>query len=391
MRSKTYLFIILFIISFLFLKISNLPLYDDESAHYGQIKLFYEGNYRFYENISVIPLYHLTLSLTAKILRSDSVQILRAVSFIFTLLSVIIFYKLSNLSDPKNTLLKTAQFAFLPIFFPYRFLLYVENLAVLLLLISLYFLFKKRYFLSSLFFLMTVASKQIYIVWLPLFMLLPFIGKGAINWRVYLRHNWLNFVTILLFIIFMIANRGVAIGTQDAHPDFFLSLGNLYWALFLFFVFFLPLIFKTLPQIFYSLKKYPGLILAALLFLTVSWFSFHPSHPWNQFPEHLRNLVLMAANQGVGKFLFLFAATLALLTLCFQPLLKREYYVIYPLSVMSLAAIWLIESRYALPAFILFLLFRKTGSIPLELLTLCLFMLFSGYLYWGYLNQLFYF
>ena len=131
--------------------------------------------------------------------------------------------------------------------------------------------------------------------------------------------------------------------------------------------------------------------MAALLFLTVSWFSFHPSHPWNQFPEHLRNLVLMAANQGVGKFLFLFAATLALLTLCFQPLLKREYYVIYPLSVMSLAAVWLIESRYALPAFILFLLFRKTGSIPLELLTLCLFMLFSGYLYWGYLNQLFYF
>ena len=391
MRSKTYLFIILFIISFLFLKISNLPLYDDESAHYGQIKLFYEGNYRFYENISVIPLYHLTLSLTAKILRSDSVQILRAVSFIFTLLSVIIFYKLSNLSDPKNTLLKTAQFAFLPIFFPYRFLLYVENLAVLLLLISLYFLFKKRYFLSSLFFLMTVATKQIYIVWLPLFMLLPFIGKGAINWRVYLRHNWLNFVTILLFIIFMIANRGVAIGTQDAHPDFFLSLGNLYWALFLFFVFFLPLIFKTLPQIFYSLKKYARLTLAILLFLSISWFSFHPSHPWNQFPEHLRNLVLMAANQGVGKFLFLFAATLALLTLCFQPLLKREYYVIYPLSVMSLAAIWLIESRYALPAFILFLLFRKTGSIPLELLTLCLFMLFSGYLYWGYLNQLFYF
>src|SRR3989344_7470758 len=168
MRSKTYLFIILFIISFLFLKISNLPLYDDESAHYGQIKFFYEGNYRFYENISVIPLYHLTLSWSAKILRSDSVQILRTVSFIFSLFSIIIFYKLSTLLDFNNSVLKTAQFVFLPVFFPYRFLLYVENLAVLLLLISLYFLFQKRFFFSSLFLLMTVATKQIYIVWLPL-------------------------------------------------------------------------------------------------------------------------------------------------------------------------------------------------------------------------------
>ena len=383
------LILLLFIL--LFKNISLIPLYDDESAHYGQIKLFYEGNYRVYENISVIPLYHLTLSWSAKILKTDSVQILRTVSFIFSLFSIIIFYKLSSLLDFNNSVLKTAQFAFLPVFFPYRFLLYVENLAVLLLLISLYFLFQKRFFFSSLFLLMTVATKQIYIVWLPLFMLLPFIRGQTLNWKLCLRQNWLNFLTLLLFIIFMIANRGVAIGTQSAHPDFFLSLGNLYWALFLFFILFLPLILKTMPQIFFSLKKYPGLILAALLFLTVSWFAFHPSHPWNQFPEHLRNLVLMSAKQGIGKFLFLMAAILALLTLCFQSLLKRKYYIIYPLSIMSLATIWLIESRYALPAFTFFLLFRRTGNKIIEILILCLFMIFSGYLYWGYLNQLFYF
>lgn len=384
------LILLLFIL--LFKNISHIPLYDDESAHYGQIKLFYEGNYRVYENISVIPLYHLTLSWSAKILKTDSVQILRTVSFIFSLFSVIIFYKLSSLLDFNNSVLKTAQFAFLPIFFPYRFLLYVENLAVLLLLISLYFLFKKRFFLSSLFFLMTVTTKQIYIVWLPLLMLLPYYSHlSAFNFKLYLRQNWFNILILLLFIIFMTANRGVAIGTQSAHPDFFLSLGNLYWTLFLFFVLFLPLILKALPQIFFSLKKNACLTLAVLLFLSISWFSFHPSHPWNQFPEHLRNLVLMSANQGIGKFLFLMAAILALLTLCFQSLLKREYYIVYPLSVMSLATIWLIESRYALPAFILFLLFRKTGSKPSEFLTLCLFMIFSGYLYWGYLNQLFYF
>ena len=56
----------------------------------------------------------------------------------------------------------------------------------------------------------------------------------------------------------------------------------------------------------------------------------------------------------------------AVLSLCVIRLRQPVQYLIYPFAVFSVMPSWLIEQRYYLPAFALFMLFRESASPRVE-------------------------
>src|SRR3989338_9016988 len=127
MKKHIILFFISSILLVLFLLIRNNQPYDDEFFHYNQIKLFMNKQFKLNPYLTVIPGYHFLLALIAKISQLSSLSQLRFINFLLTIFSVHLFYLTAKKISPEDYLIKTVQFAFLPIFFPYRFLFYIEN------------------------------------------------------------------------------------------------------------------------------------------------------------------------------------------------------------------------------------------------------------------------
>ncbi len=60
------------------------------------------------------------------------------------------------------------------------------------------------------------------------------------------------------------------------------------------------------------------------------------------------------------------AIALAVLSLFVIRLRRPVHYLIYPFAAISVMPLWLIEQRYYLPAFALFMLFRESASPRVE-------------------------
>ncbi|KKS98423.1 MAG: hypothetical protein UV73_C0002G0137 [Candidatus Gottesmanbacteria bacterium GW2011_GWA2_43_14] len=394
-RKPGVLLLAAILVSFLFLKIFLNPLYDDEYSNYGQIKLFLEGNYSAYPKIGVIPGYHFFVSSMGILLGLTQIPQLRIINFIMVLLSFYLFWKTAGLLEDYGSInLKTLQFIFLPVIFPYRFLLYTENLSVPLILGSLFFLHNKRHWLAGLLACLSMLVRQLnvfLVIYLILHITAETMGKQK-KLKTIIKNNLINIFGLLAFAGLFIINKGTAIGVQDLHPDFFISPGNLYWALFLFFIMFIPINIANFWAIRTFIRQHKKILIFAMIFIISAVITFTANHPWNQSPEHLRNRLLLAVNGNIiTEILFFSAVVYAIFSLAMIKLNRPLNYLIYPLSILSLLPIWLIESRYALLPLLLFMLYRKPTEKRLEYLTLAGFIIFSAYLYYGYLKQVFYF
>ena len=97
---------------------------------------------------------------------------------------------------------------------------------------------------------------------------------------------------------------------------------------------------------------------------------------------YLHNALLeaMTASTGAGVVTSV-AIALTVLSLCVIRLRQPVQYLLYPFAALSVMPSWLIEQRYYLPAFALFMLFRESASPRVErtllavnvVMALCLF------------------
>ena len=393
---KKYIFLIalfsVLIISFLFSL--NLPLYDDEPRHFDQINLFIKGRYQIIT--TSIPAYHLLITQIAKLFHFNTVNQFRLINLFFSFLNIYIFFLIAKKISPANYYSKTIQFAFLPILFPYRFLLYSENLFLLFILCAFYFVIKSKYFYSFIFALLSVLTKQINIVWYIFIMTTLYYKENLFQINLNKIYKFISgklyfFAGLLAFGIFVFFNHGVAFITQDVHPDFYVSPGNFYWTMILYAIIFLPLNITKFNQFQYIFRKSSIILLPVIIFLIIAMLTFKNDHPWNQYPEHLRNRILLFFMSGLLlKFIFFISVIFAIITISFIKLKKNYYYLLYPFMIISLVPIWLIESRYSLPFFVFFILFREDFARKYELLQSIYLIVISVLLFKGYLLQSFY-
>lgn len=371
-----------FIAAFLFFK-DAVPK-ADEKVHYKQIETYINGHSDLHVALTTIPGYHSTIATIAEIFSLSSIQSIRLITFIFSLLLVIVFYLLLKKIHKDLPISKFFLLCFFPILFPFFFLIYTDIFSLVLILSSFYLLLNKKYITSGILGILSILVRQTNIIWLLFFCAYVFYEKYGFrftkNKLISLAKDcWVFILGFISFFIFLIINKGVAIGDKAMHPPFTFQLENIFFLLFLFFFLFLPLNIANFKKIYQSIKKNKGIILFVLLTFLVFIITFRVNHPLNtnNFGYLRNNLLLYIDSALYLKILFFIPVAYSIFSISVIKLKEKVHYLLYPFTLLSLIPCWLIEQRYYLIPFILFIVFSKKNSILIEIPTIFIYIVVS--------------
>jgi alpha-1,2-glucosyltransferase len=307
--------------------------------------------------------------------------------------TILTFRSLVKSFAPQASTVRTLQFALFPLLFPFWFLIYTDVLGLLLLLLAVLALTRERFHVTGILATLSVAVRQTYVVWLALLGVWTAVVNSAGPLR-QLAWRGMSFgIAAALFLLFVMANDGVAIGDRDSHPEMELHTENLLFMLVCFFLMFLPLIVSRLPQI---ARLHPAVLMGVALSSVLLFFgTFRVDHPYNHNDitedVFLRNTVLQAMTSStLARVATSVAIALAALSLCVIRLRQPVHYLIYPFAALSVMPVWLIEQRYYLPAFALFMLFRESSSPGVERAMVIVNGLVAIYLFEGVVRGVFF-
>src|SRR5262249_52434071 len=161
------------------------------------------------------------------------------------------------------------------------------------------------------------------------------LEKAAV--REHLRRGWLYLLGIAGFVLFVIVNRGVAIGDREHHPPFRFHSDSVFFGLFIVFVVFLPLHLANLPRIARLLRARPWWLLIVGALCLLFWFGTSFDHPYNTWRFCLHNKVVDRLDDtDLNRMLFFLTTAFALLSLAVTRLSEPSFSLLYPLAVLSL-------------------------------------------------------
>ena len=386
--------------------IQDQALQSDETHAYKVINKLIDNDHNILGYTSQFPGYHYFSTYILKYLplpkdQSSLMAQLRFLSLIICLLSLILVYKLAKQLDPESSHLKTIQFFSIPILFPYFFLIYSDVFSTALVLLAFYSAKLKKYWLAGLIGILSVCIRQNNILWLGFVFIYIFFedysgtilydkAKQSFQLAIskfvsFLKSTWVFILGFIIFTGFVIINKGVTLHDHNMHP-LSIHFGNIYFCLFLFFFLFLPLNIANLPKIKQLLTRQKHLIPIILFCTYLAWSTFVNDHPYNS-AQHLwwlRNrLLLYITTMPFVKILFFTTSAYSVLSLAVTPLHNKSSYIFYPISILFLSLLWLIEARYYMIPIAFFLILKKENSNLVEYSTLAIFTVVSTYLFWG--------
>lgn len=358
---------------------------------------FTKGNLIPNPDITVIPGYHLALASMAMVFKQYSISFIRLISFFLNFLSVPIFYLTVRKLDSKHAMAKTLQYSFFPLFFPFFPLIYTDILSNTTILFSLFFVLRRNYSLAGLVGLGMLLTRQNNVIWLLFLFVVSYhqeygfrLKKDFIKQHLYRMRVFI--IVFLLFVEFVIVNGGFVWGNKAGHPVNYVNVGNVYFMFFLSFIFFMPFLilqFKKVIRLFVSYKSF--FLPAILLIYGIFMLTFSVTHPWNRDNFHLHNLILkLATTDNLTRTIFFLPMIYAMIAM-FQTSLYKNYYAwIFPLGMWVTLPGWIIEQRYYMVFFTLFILFRKYTMRRIEVVMLVVYILVSFYLFEGILHGKFF-
>jgi alpha-1,2-glucosyltransferase len=305
--------------------------------------------------------------------------------------TILVFFALARSFYPHAAVVRTLQFVFFPLLFPFWFLIYTDVYALMFLLLAVLALTSDRFHAAGILMILSVTARQTYAVWMALLGLWTgIVNAGAPLPRLIKRS--ISFAAgAALFLLFVMVNDGVAVADRSSHPDMELQTENLLFMLVCFSLMFLPLVVARIPQI---ARLHPALLIVVPLASVVLFFgTFQVDHPWNAKWQELflRNAMLDTMTSSTTAGLVTCAAiALAILSLCVIQLRQPAHHLIYPFAALSVMPVWLIEQRYYIPAFALFMLFRESATPWVERTLLAVNVIMSAWLFEGIVNGRFF-
>lgn len=396
-------FFVLIITFFAYTAIKKEAPFIDEYQHYESIKEIshLKTTQETFLRNAHFPGYYLLMGFSSFLLKNNSLETIRLLNTLFAVISVYVFYLIAKEIDRRKACIKTFQYFFLPILFPFFFLIYNDVLSLLLILLSFLFLMKKRYDLSGFIALFSLSIRQNNIIWIGFLAAWVFFEKyqAKINLKKiwgYLKDIKVFLFSFLILLTIVIVNKGATFGegNQLSQPISF-HLGNVYFSLFLFFILFSPLILNigNLKKIYRFTKNKPYLILIIGLFFLFYLKTFKVDHLWNSpnFNFFLRNAWLNYFISGIKtKILFFIPIVFSILSLATIRLKKKSFYLLYPFAIFFLCLSWLIEPRYNFIPYTFFILFRKQESFLIESFIIFLYVIMSVIIFSGILQRCFF-
>jgi alpha-1,2-glucosyltransferase len=338
--------------------------YSDEGHHLRQVQRFCNGDFSVDPKLTTIPGYHLLASLAARVTGDCSLATLRGLNVVCGILSTGVFLVAALLVGARYPILRALQLTLFPILLPYHFLAYTDSLALLLILVSMALLLSGRPVAAGLVTCASLLVRQTHVAWL-VFIMLYVLANHADDARGLPRKLWPCFAGLGAFAVFVIVNGGVALHDRSAHRPG-LHFGNLFLCLFLFFFLFLPANLAWLWKARRRLNEQPllAMLVAAALLL---FLGFSAYHPYNHFQGFLHNELVTAIDASlVARAAFFVPVAAALAALYGARLLRAPFYALYAITFLALLPDGLIEHRYYLVPYALFLLFREDLPLAVE-------------------------
>jgi len=243
----------------------------------------------------------------------------------------------------------------------------------------------------------SMAIRQTNIIWLAFeFIYIYFSSYNKIDKNYFKDHcirNWTFILGFLLFLIIAFINKGFSLGDRSAHPNFSFHLGNIFFILILFFFFFLPLNLYRAKKIINYLKIRREMLAYSAIIFVIYLFTFNNTHPYNiQGSEYfLRNKLLAFIDSSfIIKIIFFLPVAYSIFSLSITRLKNRQSYLLYPATFVFLIPSWLIEQRYYLIPFILFIILREKHSDSMEAIMAAYYFFLSIVIYYLIYNNLFF-
>ncbi|MFT3792684.1 MAG: hypothetical protein QM741_16815 [Rudaea sp.] len=387
-------FAFLYLLIALWIALAAPPAIGDEKVHYAQIDLFDHGVFRVYTTLlTTLPGYHALVAGLLWLFDQRTLTAARLLSAVFGLLAIAAFHLLRKGASGRASHAATFQFAFLPILFPYCFLVYTDVLSLALVLAAGAATLRARHRTSAVLMLLAMAIRQVNVIWLPLYMGmairrtdLAFAPRRHGRRMMLLLSPYL--VDIGIFLAYWVWNGSISMSKEQVamHPDFALHAGNVYFALFLCGILFPLHVAVGLKPAVVAMVERKWLALLVIAAFALYWWSFHNDHPFNQatIPLWLHNYVVQrCADSIVCKAALGLIAVAALCGLAGTRLDSIGRPVFYGLSALALAAFWMVEPRYALIPLSLWLAFRERRGTQIEGPTTALWIGFAGCVCFG--------
>lgn len=376
----TSFLLILAVFSWGFSSYAQRPFIVDEYHHFAQFRIFLDGEWKMDSEIPNIPGYHLILASLGKIFQFQEFSAARLATSFISFFCVVIFYFSARCISEEGALLKSLQFAFLPILFPFFFLIYADVFSLLLVVTSTLAFTKGQRNPGYLFCILSVLVRQSNIIWLLFFFVYAYLED--FGWIFKLKdiyehclRSWLCLIGFLSFCLFVLINEGVSMGHVKYHPTFSFHTGNIFFYLFLLFCLSVPIFLSRGKQLVSAMMNWKYSLPTIITVTAIFYLSFKVDNPLNSYQNHLRNQLLYYFNNSVWhQTLLLLTCLFTIFGLTTVQLSKKSYYIIYPATILFLAPVWLIEQRYYLVPFMLFLLYRKPANIYIEALQVGLYL-----------------
>jgi alpha-1,2-glucosyltransferase len=364
-----------------FLLIKDHAMMSDEGWHYVKIQRFTGGDFSgpiFFSG------YHLLMSIFQHVFQSSHIFMIRLCTWALGLLSIVAFYKCQQAASdisPRGFakgqaqgLCGMMQYAFFPILFPFFFLIFTDVPSMLFVLLGLYAALKKNINLSALFGFISMWIRINNVIWCLFFFLFLYVQENGFRYVKkrfvnHLKKGWLFLIIFTACGVAVIMSKGQLNEDARMHPVS-LHLGNLYFMCFVFFVMFLPLHITNASKVINLVSRHSWIWLLAFMLFFFYMFTFVNDHPYNSIsPDfYLRNKILISVtSQNICKIMFFVPIAYSILSLAVTPLRQRGFYMMYPISALFVSASWLVDPRYYLIPFVLFLVFREKYSLKVEI------------------------
>lgn len=371
-------------------------LVSDEPQHLDQIARFVRGEWTVNPTLTTVPGFHALVAAGAWLTGARSVFAIRLLTFPLSLGAVVAFYACARALTPERAAVRAWQFVLLPILTPFFFLLFTDVVALWFVLLALRETLSRRFGRAAGFAAAGVLIRQNHILWVGFFLVLWVMSAwrsrpdreadtDVTRWAAPAVIHGLVFAAFAAFVMW---NGGIALHEQEAHPFPAVHLHNVTFGLFLHLLFFLPMHARNVGRVGALLRGRPwiaGAIASAALALALTFSNDNP-HNADLGGDYyfLRNRALAwLAGTLQGRALLCGAVLYASLSLSVTRLVDRRFVWIAPFSVLFLIPSWLVEQRYLLVPFTLFLLARRPGSAREEAIDAAWMVPFTAWFLWG--------
>lgn len=396
MSSGLYKFLLLLIgaVACLWLALPDFAVVD-EQFHLEQIKRLANGDPTHLPNITTFIYLHQLYAWLGQWLPISDLLDYRLISAMFAGLWVLLLIRVVSAGNILFDWKLAGQLLFLPVIFPYLPLVYTDLPALSCLLLCAWLMYQKRFITGALTGALATWVRQPSLIWLGLLTLWA-------GYRCYTQQTDAfravkvmlpGVVVMLLFAGFFVFNDSVALGDKS-HHRVSLNLTNGYFMLLMAAVIFMPLVVRQSNETWRLFITCRWLWLVFLAGMPLYLYTFEVSHPFNgtQLNMFLRNLTLNTLVTHWGwlliSYVLLFFCTLALIS-C--PMRRPEFRALWLALPMSVVMMPLVEQRYYMMGFVLWLLCRQRFTDTVEGVLLLWMALISTSLYWGISQRWFYF